>query len=248
MIDLDGVVWRGAATVPGAPEAVARLRAEGVPLAFVTNSAARSAAEVADKLAGHGIPDAEDFVISAAMAAAALVEPGERAVVIGSDGLKTALRERGAEVVDAVDHHEGDVVVVGITPEFDYTRLTNAMRAVRGGARFIATNDDTTFPDAEGLLPGNGALVASLAAATGIDPEVAGKPHPPITSLVRDRLGPEGLVAGDRPETDGLFALALGYDFGLVLTGVTGPDDLPVTPEPRFVGADLLTLVHQIYH
>lgn len=248
MIDLDGVVWRGAATVQGAPEAVAELRAAGVPLAFVTNSAARSAAEVAEKLAGHGIPDAEDLVISASMAAAALVQPGERAVVIGSEGLRAALRARGAEVVDAAVHDDGDVVVVGITPEFDYVRLTNAMRAIQDGARFIATNDDATFPDAEGLLPGNGALVAALATATGVDPEIAGKPHGPITELVRDRLGPDGIVAGDRPETDGLFASALGYDFGLVLTGVTGPEDLPVTPPPRFVAADLLELVHTVHH
>lgn len=242
------MVWRGAATVPGAPEAVAALRADGIPLAFVTNSAARSVAEVAEKLAGHGIPDAEELVISSSMAAARLVEPGERVVVIGSDGLRAVLRDRAAEVVDAAEADRGDAVVVGITADFDYRRLTNAMRAIRGGARFIATNDDATFPDADGLLPGNGALVAALATAGGVAPVVAGKPHRPIAELVWERLGPSGIVAGDRPETDGLFATALGYDFGLVLTGVTGEDDLPVTPAPDRVEPDLLALVRACGH
>ena len=120
------------------------------------------------------------------------------------------------------------------------------MRAIRSGARFVATNDDATFPDADGLLPGNGALVAAIAASAEQPPEIAGKPHAPIASLVRDRLGDVGIMVGDRPETDGLFATSVGYDFALVLTGVVGADDLPVEPTPRFVADDLATLVRTL--
>jgi len=239
-LDLDGVVWRGTDTVPGAPEAVAALRAAGVPIAFVTNSAMRTPAQVAAKLAHHGIPDAEPEVVTAAMAAATMITAGERVVAIGSEGLTHALEAAGAELVSSTP---ADAVVVGITMTFDYGAMTRAMRAVDGGARFIATNTDPTYPSNDGLLPGNGALVASITTATGVRPEVAGKPHEPIARLVRARLGATGLMVGDRPDTDGLFAHAVGYDFALVLTGVTGRDDLPVEPVPTEVADDLRSLV-----
>lgn len=237
------MIWRGRETVPGAPEAVEELRRTGAPIAFVTNSAARTPRQVAEKLATHGIADAEDLVITAAMAAASMVEPGRRALVIGSDGLREAMTARGVELVDS---GTVDVVAVGITAQFDYAMLTDAMRAIRAGARFIATNDDATFPDADDLLPGNGALVAAVATCAEREPEIAGKPHPPIVAMVRQRLGAIGIMVGDRPETDGLFARAMGYDFALVLSGVVGADDLPVDPAPRFVADDILRLVHQL--
>lgn len=209
----------------------------------MTNSAARSPAEVAEKLAGHGIPDAEPLVITAAMAAASMIAPGRRVLVVGSTGLRAAVVGAGA---DLVDDGPVDVVVVGITTAFDYDLLTRAMHAIRAGARFIATNDDATFPDATGLLPGNGALVAAVATAAGEAPEIAGKPHAPIADFVRARLGPEGVMVGDRPETDGRFAQRVGYDFGLVLSGVVGERDLPVEPSPRFVAPDLAALVDRL--
>ncbi|MDH3683815.1 MAG: HAD-IIA family hydrolase [Acidimicrobiia bacterium] len=239
-IDLDGVVWRGTETVPGSPEAILRLREAGCPLAFVTNSALRTPRQVADKLAHHGIPGAEPEVITSAMAAASLVEPGERVVVVGADGLTAALSERGAELVAS---GPADAVVVGLTHDFDYDDLTRAMRALRDGARFVATNDDATFPVADQLLPGAGSIVAAVATASGAEPEVAGKPHATIAGFVRRQLGDDGIMVGDRPETDGLFARALGYRFGLVLTGVVSASDLPVQPEPDLVRPDLAALV-----
>lgn len=239
-LDLDGVIWRGSQTVPGAPEAVARLRRAGEKIAFVTNSAYRTPAQVAENLALHGIPDAEAEVVTSAMAAATLVSPGERVLVVGSDGLFAAVEQRGAQLVD-----DGpvDAVIIGISFEFDYGALTKAMGAIREGARFIATNTDPTYPVAEGLLPGNGALVAAVATASGVSPEVAGKPHAAVAALVRSKLGSEGMMVGDRPDTDGLFARAVGYRFGLVLSGVTTRDQLPVSPTPDDVADDLLELV-----
>lgn len=234
--------------MPGAPKAIEELRRQDVPFAFVTNSALRTPAQVAEKLAFHGVPDAEEFVITAAMAAAAMVEPGARVLAIGSDGLRQALHDRGADVVDHRSEVSGkfDAVALGIALDFDYRSMTSAMRAIRDGARFIATNDDATFPDADGLLPGNGALVAAIAACAERPPEIAGKPHAPIAAFVRERLGGTGIMVGDRPETDGLFATSVGYDFALVLSGVVGPGDLPVEPTPRFVADDILSLVEEL--
>ena len=251
-IDLDGVIWRGSKTVPGAPEAVARLRAEAVPIAFVTNSAQRTPAQVAAKLAAHGIPDAESEVITSAMAAATMIEPGERVLMIGSEGLRSALEGRGATVLDTTCVATGrvetgliDTVTVGMTSDFDYSMMTTAMNAVLAGARFIATNTDTTFPAADGLLPGNGAIVASIATATGVTPEVAGKPHRAIGDLTRERLGADGIMVGDRAETDGLFAEYLGYEFGLVFSGVTRANDPCLVGPPAVTAEDLRALVGQ---
>ena len=242
-IDLDGVVWRGSETVPGAPEAIDHLRRRGTPIAFVTNSALRTPAQVGEKLARHGIPDATDLVVTSAMAGASLVEAGERVVVVGGEGIIAAVAARGAEVVP---EGPADCVLVGLTHSFSYDDIARAMAAIGGGARFIATNTDATFPDAGRFLPGAGSIVAAIATASGADPMVAGKPHDTIVRFVHERLGVDGIMVGDRPETDGLFARALGYRFGLVLTGVVGPDDLPIEPEPDHTATDLSALVAAI--
>jgi ribonucleotide monophosphatase NagD (HAD superfamily) len=140
-----------------------------------------------------------------------------------------------------------DVVVVGASSDWDRSRVGLAADAVRAGARFLATNDDATYPvsGAAGprLLPGNGALVAAVAVTSGVQPEVTGKPNPAMADLLLARYGPVDVVVGDKPETDGGLAVRLGAAFGLVLSGVTALADLPVDPVPALVGADLAALV-----
>lgn len=239
VLDLDGVVWLGGEVVPGAADAVACLRAAGEAVVFVTNNASARVADQEAKLAGFGI-DAPGAVITAAQAGASLLHPGERVFVVGGPGLREEVADRGCR---SVAGPECDVVITGLDRELTYEKLRIATLAIRGGARWILTNDDTTFPTPHGLEPGAGSTGAALRASTGVEPVVAGKPHQPMAGLVRDRLGPDGIVVGDRPDTDGAFAGALGYRFGLVLTGVTGRDDLPVDPVPDVVADDLLSLV-----
>jgi len=122
---------------------------------------------------------------------------------------------------------------------------------VREGARFVATNMDATYPVPGGLIPGAGSIVAAVATATGVRPEVAGKPEAPTVALVHDRLGSTGVVVGDRPSTDGALADALGWPFALVLSGVTaevappGGEAIP-TPAPPYVANDVGELVPQL--
>ncbi len=239
VLDLDGVIWLGNEPIPGAADAVARLQELGAPVLFVTNMSRFTEAEQEAKLASHGI-DATGSVVTSAMAAGQLVEPGDRVVVIGGPGIDEAVEKRGATVVA---EHPADAVIVGIDPAFDYDELARAMTAVRGGARLIGTNHDPTYPTAEGLKPGGGAIVAAIAAAAETDAVFAGKPNAAAADLVRERLGPSGLMVGDRPDSDGLFATALGYDFGLVLSGVTKAENLPVEPTPAVVADDLASLV-----
>ena len=248
-IDLDGVIWRASAPIPGSADAVARLQAAGPVVVFVTNNAFPDLAGHEAKLASMGIA-AAGAVISSPAAAASLLAPGERVLVAGGAGVAEAVLAVGAVAVSYDDLAAGaqavDAVVAGFHQGFDYERMRIAADAVRGGARFIATNDDPTYPTEQGLVPGNGALIAGVAVASGIEPTIAGKPHLPIVELVRSRFGGEGLVVGDRADTDGAFAHAMGWDFGLVLSGVTTAADLPVEPAPALVADDLAGLVDRL--
>jgi HAD superfamily hydrolase (TIGR01450 family) len=239
VLDLDGVVWLGDQPIPGAAEAVGTLRARGERVLFATNNSFARLAEQEAKLERFGIP-AHGDVLTSAMAAARLVEPGERALVCGGPGIAEALEGRGATPVRDGD---ADAVVVGFHRDFDYERLRVAVRAVQRGARLIATNDDATYPTPDGPIPGGGAIVAAVAYASGVRAVVAGKPHAPMADLVREAAGETGTVVGDRPETDGAFARTLGYRFALVLSGVTHETDLPVEPAPDTVAPSLAALV-----
>jgi HAD superfamily hydrolase (TIGR01450 family) len=247
--DLDGVVWRGDAPIEGSAEGIAQLRAAGLRVGFITNNSSIPIAGYVERLAAFGVPAVADDVCTSAQAAAALVaskvQPGAAVLPCAGPGVIEALTENGLRVVDA---GPVDAVVVGFHRNFDFDRLTIAADAVRGSALFVATNLDPTYPIAGGLVPGTGALVAAVATAAGRAPMVAGKPEQPMADLVRSRFGPDGIMIGDRPSTDGAFARALGWPFALVLSGVAGTDgEEPVPdPPPPFVAVDLARLVPSI--
>lgn len=244
LVDLDGVVWRSGDLIPGAPEAIGRLRAAGERVVFLTNNSATTRDQYVERLEHAGIPTEPDDVMTSALAAATLLRAGETALVCAGEGVEVALRERG---VHTVREGGADAVVVGWHQDFDYGRLTAASRAVWGGARLVATNDDATYPARDGLLPGGGSILAAIVCATGATPEIAGKPYEPIARMLRERVPDAEIMVGDRPDTDGRLARRLGLKFALVLTGVTSEDDLPVDPAPDVVTADLATLVAQEY-
>ena len=151
------------ALFPGGAEAVRLLRSAGEEVVFVTNNAATPVHEQEARLASFGI-DADGGVVSSAQASASLLEPGERVLVIGEAGLQEQVRARDVCIVEG----DGpvDTVVSGLDRAFGYETLRRAGRAIRGGARWIQTNPDTTFPTPTGLDPGAGALAAAIAAAS----------------------------------------------------------------------------------
>jgi HAD superfamily hydrolase (TIGR01450 family) len=250
VLDCDGVVWLTDEPIPGAAEAVARLHAGGRRVVFLTNNSWPRRSEHLEKLRRMGMPTADEDLISSPMAAASLLEPGERALVLGGPGVLEALTSRGVEVVEPDGARgSGEVfsaVVVGFDAKFDFDRLAAATKALRAGARLIGTNDDATFPTAHGLLPGAGSFVAAVAKAGGVAPVIGGKPFEPVADLVRERVGAVEVVVGDRPSTDGRFARLIGATFGLVLTGVTPAGHGPVDPAPDVEAGDLLQLVEAV--
>jgi HAD superfamily hydrolase (TIGR01450 family) len=230
LLDLDGVVYVGPAAVPGVPEALDTARRNGMRLGFVTNNAARTPQEVAAHLTELGVPAESDDVITSSQAAATVVAErmgeGARVLAIGGPGVAAALRAVGLTVVERAE--DGPAAVVqGYGPGVGWTHLAEAVVAVRGGARHVATNLDATIPSPRGVLPGNGALVGVVSAVTGQQPLVTGKPDPAMHAECVRRTGAQRpLVVGDRLDTDIEGARRAGAASLLVLSGVTDPAGL----------------------
>lgn len=244
VFDLDGVVWLAGQAIPGAAEAVRRLRHAGHRMAFVTNNSTPTVDEYVQRLGRAGIEVSPDELASSSQAAASLIAPGTRVAYLGGEGVGEALEKQGARIV-AVDDAPS-AVVVGRSLRLDFAELAGAAKAIRDGARFVATNTDATFPTPDGPEPGAGALIAYLQVGSGRSAEVAGKPEQAMADLVLSRFGQPQVVVGDRAETDGAFAERVCTPFVLVLTGVTRRSDLPVKPAPRLVADDLAQAVEAV--
>jgi len=250
LVDLDGVVQLGREPVPGAAAALATARSNGLRIAFVTNNAARSPEQVAAALLELDVQAAAEEVLTSSTATAALLAdrlpPGARVLVVGGDGLREPLVAHGLQPVASAE--DSPVAVVqGWSPDLTWALLAEGAVAVRRGCPWIATNRDATLPSPRGALPGNGAMVAAVAMATGAEPEVIGKPGRALFDAAVDRTGAQrALVVGDRLDTDIAGANAAGLPSLLVLTGVSGPDDLIEAPpghRPTYVGTDLSALL-----
>ena len=232
VLDLDGVLYRADEPLPGAADALRRLVEHGAPIRFVTNNSTKTPQQVAEKIGRLTKVEVDPSqVLTSAKAAISLLSPQDAPVmVVGEEGLYGALADGGFETTD--DPNSAHTVLVGLDRSFDYRRLSDASEAIRNGARFVASNSDPTYPTSGGLLPGAGAIVAAITAASGQDPEVAGKPHPPMRELVRRSGVGAAWVVGDREDTDVAMAQAEpDWRSILVMTGVT-------TEEDRRGGAD----------
>lgn len=222
--DLDGVVYAGPHAIPGAVEALQSLGPRGVRLGYVTNNASRSPAEVAAHLRELGAPAGDDDVVSSAQAGASLlaqqVPAGARVLVTGSAALAHEVELRGLTPVRSAEEDPA-AVIQGFSPDLGWRDLAEAAYAVAAGAVWIATNTDMSIPQARGMAPGNGTLVAAVRAATGREPLVAGKPEAPLFLAAAERLGSRRpVVVGDRLDTDILGGNRAGFATAVVLTGV----------------------------
>ncbi|MDT0405448.1 HAD hydrolase-like protein [Streptomyces edwardsiae] len=247
LLDLDGVVYAGGSAIVHAVESLATARAGGMRLAYVTNNALRTPDTVAAHLTELGIPTDAGDVITSAQAVARLVAgqvpQGARVLVIGGEGLRVALRERGLVPVESADDDPVAVVQGYGGPDMAWGRFAEASYAVARGLPWFASNTDLTIPSGRGIAPGNGAAVEVVRIATGAEPQVAGKPLPPMHRETILRTGAERpLVVGDRLDTDIEGAFNGEVDSLLVLTGVADGAQLLAAPprhRPTYVDADL---------
>jgi HAD superfamily hydrolase (TIGR01450 family) len=250
LLDLDGVVYIGDQAVKHAAQSIEAARVQGMRVAFVTNNASRTPETVADRLSGLGVPAQPSDVITSSMAVARMLHErlraGSRVLVVGGEGLRTAVAGAGFSIIDDAEH-EPAAVVQGYTPATTWTDLAEATIAVNRGVLWIAANMDATMPSPRGPVPGNGALVGAVITATGRHPLVAGKPEPPLHAEAVRRSGAQRpLVVGDRLDSDIEGAIRVGADSLLVLTGVTDPRRvLQAAPHerPSYVSRDLRGLL-----
>jgi len=233
LIDMDGVLWRGQAPLPGLTDFFRLLRGRCIAFRLVTNNASQTPDQYVDKLAAMDVQVTPDEIFTSAIATAqylAAAAPGASVYIIGEDGLRQALLDHGLCLSQG---DRADFVAVGWDQGLTFRKLTEATLLIRAGAKFIGTNPDLTWPGEQGLLPGNGATLAYLQASTGVAPLIIGKPERPMFDAALAALGADPAhtaMLGDRLETDILGAQNAGLRAILVLTGATNRAVLDVSP------------------
>ena len=223
LMDMDGVIVRGAALIPGADRFLERLRAKGISFLILTNNSLYTPRDLQARLARIGLSVPVEALFTSAVATAQFLHlqaPGGAAFVIGEAGLTTALHDVGYILTE----QDPDYVVLGETPQLSFARLTQAIRLINAGARFVATNPDVIGPSEQGIVPATGAVAAMIAKATGVQPYFIGKPNPLMMRSALRQLGAHSetsVMIGDRMDTDIVAGTEAGMRTILVLSGVT---------------------------
>jgi NagD protein len=227
LMDMDGVLVHEEQAIPGADRFLARLTELGVPFLVLTNNSIYTRRDLAARLRASGLEVPEESIFTSALATAAFLQdqrPGGSAFVIGESGLTTAMHEAGYTLTE----RDPDYVVLGETRIYSFGRITQAIRLIVNGARFIATNPDATGPSHEGPLPATGSVAALISRATGVDPYFVGKPNPLMMRSALNAIDAHSettAMIGDRMDTDVVSGLEAGLQTVLVLTGVTTPQE-----------------------
>lgn len=252
VLDMDGVLWHGDMPLPGLKGLFGALEHQDLPFVLATNNATRTVEQYVRKLERFGVRVRPEQVLTSPGATAGYLKgrfpEGTRVYAVGEEGLHRTLAEAGFAVIGPDEVRAGvsaPVVVGGLTTAgLSYDLLATASLLVRGGATFVATNYDLTYPSERGELPGAGAVLSVITNATGVLPTVVGKPHRAMFDEALRRLGTppaETLMVGDRLETDIEGAGAAGLKTALVLTGVSRREDIGSTV-PDYVLDDLNAL------
>jgi NagD protein len=222
LMDMDGVLVHEEHAIPGADRFIAALRERGAPFLVLTNNSIYTRRDLAARLRASGLDVPEERIWTSALATARFLEtqrPGGTAFTIGEAGLTTALHEAGYTLTE----RDPDYVVLGETRTYSFERITQAIRLIGLGARFIATNPDATGPTPDGPLPATGSVAALISRATGVDPYYVGKPNPLMMRSALNAIEAHSettAMIGDRMDTDVISGLEAGLHAILVLTGV----------------------------
>jgi NagD protein len=227
LMDMDGVLVREELPVPGAEQFLARLREVGTPFLMLTNNSIYTRRDLAARLRASGLDVPEDSIWTSALATARFLDdqrPGGSAFVIGEAGLTTALHQAGYTLTE----RDPDYVVLGETRTYSFERITQAIRLVSAGARFIATNPDATGPAPDGPMPATGSVAALISRATGVEPYFVGKPNPLMMRSALNAIDAHSettAMIGDRMDTDVVAGLEAGLETILVLSGLTSREE-----------------------
>ncbi len=251
ILDMDGVIWREDSPIGDLRKIFQTIREKGLTYAFATNNSVRTPEQYVQKLTKFGIPVESRQVVTSSLVAADILSKmmpgGKKVFVIGGEGVITAIRERGYDTLPVENAQEAAAVVMGVDPDINFVKMSEAALLVGRGILFIATNPDKTFPTPRGLIPGSGAWVNVITTATGIQPIFAGKPSPYMFEMALERLGTkknETLIIGDRIETDIAGGQASGFPCALVLSGISTKEEGEAwVPKIDLIAPDLQELI-----
>lgn len=225
LIDLDGTIYKGTKKMPSGQRFVQRLMDKQVKYLFVTNNSTKTPEAVAQNLTqNHQIPTTADQVYTSGMALAdylAKFDDVHRVLMIGEEGLKTALLDKGFELVSQAP---ADALAIGLDRDVTYEKILQGTLAIQQGAKFVATNPDTNLPTERGMVPGAGSVVAFLATAVEPAPVVIGKPENIIMNGALEKLSlthDQALMVGDNYNTDIKAGFHADVDTLLVYSGVS---------------------------
>ena len=228
ILDMDGVIWKGDAPIGDLSATFNRIRERGLKFVFATNNGTKTPEDYQVKLRELGV-DVEPWqIVTSALGIAFMLAQkyprGTKIFMIGEDGIRVALEEKGFEILSTEDAPQAQVFVMGIDRTINFMKVAEATLLVRAGIPFYTTNTDKTFPTPRGEIPGSGSWLSVITSATGMEPIVAGKPFPFLMELSLERLGTtkeETLVVGDRLETDIAAGQSVGCPTALVLSGIS---------------------------
>jgi NagD protein len=229
---MDGVLVHEDKALPGAAEFIAALEHYSRPYIVLTNNSIFTARDLRARLQRSGIDVPEERIWTSALATAEFLADqaeGQTMYVIGEAGLTSSIHEKGFVLND----RDPDIVVLGETRTYSFEAIAKAIRFIREGARFIATNPDATGPSPEGPLPATGAVAALISAATGRQPYFVGKPNPLMMRTALNRIEAHSettVMIGDRMDTDVICGLEAGLRTILVLTGSTAEAEVKTFP------------------
>ncbi len=251
ILDMDGVVWKADAPIGDLAAIFARIRERGLKFVFATNNGTKTPDEYQQKLADLGVEIESAQVITSAMGIAFMLAQkfprGTKIFMIGEDGIRVALEEKGFEILSVENAPQAQAVVMGIDRSINFYKVAEATLLVRAGIPFYTTNTDRTFPTPRGEIPGSGSWLSVITSATGIEPIVAGKPFPYLMELSLERLGTtkeETLIVGDRLETDIAAGQSVGCPTALVLSGVSSLEEAKLwQPTPDLIAESLSELI-----
>jgi NagD protein len=225
-MDMDGVLVHEEHAIPGADRFLSRLRELELPFLVLTNNSIYTRRDLAARLRASGLDVPEESIYTSALATASFLQdqrPGGSAFVVGEAGITTALHEAGYTLTE----RDPDYVVLGETRVYSFGRITQAIRLIANGARFIATNPDPSGPSQDGPLPATGAVAALISRATDVAPYFVGKPNPLMMRSALNAIDAHSettAMIGDRMDTDVVSGLEAGLHTVLVLSGVTTPE------------------------
>ena len=246
LIDMDGVLVRGASIIPGAPQFIERLRTCGCKHLILTNNPLYTPGDLAHRLQAIGLDVPEPCIFTSALATAQFLswqKPKGKAFVIGESGLTSAIHNVGYIITDI----QPDYVVLGETFAYNLEMVTRAIRLIAEGAKFIATNPDPSGPGEGGVVPACGAMAALIEKASGVSPFFIGKPNPLMMRMALNYLDSHSentVMIGDRMDTDVIAGILTGMETILVLTGVTKRESIDHFPyQPTYIHESVETII-----